>query len=74
MSVALTIHLLGGAFGKSSKSRITIKYKYSNDGDKAGVRVVKGVQRKASKFNWDEGGQERFSRKKGLLTLNSKKK
>lgn len=61
----------GEAFGKSSKSRITRKYgKCSNDGDKAGVRVDKGVQRKASKFNWDAGGQERFPRKKGLLTLN----
>lgn len=54
------------------KSKITVKYdKYNNDGDKAGVGVAKGVQRKTSKSNWDKDGQEKFSRKEGLLTLNS---
>lgn len=37
-----------------------------------GVGVIKGVQRKASKSNLDKGGQEKFSVKKRLLTLNSK--
>ena len=42
------------------------------DGDKPGGEVAKGVQRKATKSNWDKDGQKQFSRKEGFLTLNSK--
>ena len=42
------------------------------DGDKPGGEVAEGIQRKASKSNWDRDDQEEFSRKEGFLTLNSK--
>ena len=44
------------------------------DGDKPGGEVAEGIQRKASKSNWDRDDQEEFSRKEGFLTLNSKEK